>query len=89
MTEKLVVEIDLPPTVHLPADLREDKRGLQDALVVLLYKQGRLTMMQAREIMGITRREFEERLPEFGVAMVDIEDLPHELDGSEKLAKLR
>lgn len=79
MAQKLIIEFDLPPSADIPPDLAVDKQALRDAVAVVLYKQGRLTMLQARSIMGLTRREFEEQLVSFGVAMMDVEDLPHEL----------
>ncbi|CAA7624380.1 UPF0175 family protein [Magnetospirillum sp. SS-4] len=82
MAQKLVIEFELPASVDIPPDLVADKGALRDAVAVVLYKQNRLTMLQARSIMGLSRREFEEQIGSFGVAMMDVEDLPHELDAA-------
>lgn len=85
MTNKLVIELDVPASI--PADMLADKKAWRDGLAVTLYRQGKLTMRQTTELMGITRREFEDRLPEFGISMMDVEDLPHEIAAADALSK--
>jgi hypothetical protein len=43
---------------------------LKEMLVVNLYHLGRLSEREAREILGKTRREFEEFLPEFDFSIL-------------------
>jgi predicted HTH domain antitoxin len=83
MTNKVVIELDVP--MSIPPDLLADKTIWRDGLAVTLYRQGKLTMRQTTELMGITRREFEDRLPEFGISMMDVEDLPHEITAADAL----
>lgn len=85
MTNKLVIELDVPASI--PADMPADKKAWRDGLAVTLYRQGKLTMRQTAELMGITRREFEDRLPEFGISMMGVEDLPHEITAADALSK--
>ena len=43
---------------------------LKEMLVANLYHIGRLSEREAREILGKTRREFEELLPKFGFSIL-------------------
>jgi predicted HTH domain antitoxin len=43
---------------------------LKEMLVANLYHIGRLSEKEAREILGKTRREFEELLPKFGFSIL-------------------
>lgn len=83
MAEKITIELDM---LSLPAELLADKRAMREALAVGLYRQRRISMQQATELMGITRREFEDRLPEFGISMMDVSDLDGELAALDKLS---
>lgn len=85
MSHKLV--IDLPPTLNLPADVVGDHDELRSAIAVVLYKRGRISPAQARELMGVTRREFEDRLADYGFAVVDEADLSAEMNASERFAR--
>lgn len=84
MSCKLVIELDLPASI--PASLLEDEKSWRDALAVTLYRQGKLTMRQTTDFMGISRREFEDRLPELGLSMMDVRDLPDEIAAAEALS---
>ena len=53
------VSIDLPDR----DDLDVDERYAKEALVATLYSNGKLSGREAREILGMTRRAFEEMLP--------------------------
>lgn len=85
MAEKITIALDML-SLPLPAELLADKRALREALAVGLYRQRRISMQQATELMGITRREFEDRLPEFGISMMDVSDLDGELAALDKLS---
>jgi len=85
MTNRLV--IDLPTSVILPPDVANDQKMMRDALAAVLYKQGRISPAQAREMMGVTRREFEDRLADFGYAVVDEADLAAELAAVDRLSR--
>lgn len=77
MTYKLVIDFAQP--VDLPPDVTNDKKLLRDGLAALLYHHGRISPSQAREMMGVTRREFEDRLADFGYAVMDETDLAGEI----------
>jgi hypothetical protein len=47
-----------------------DPRYLKEALVAMLYHTGKLSGRQAREVLGMTRRAFEEMLPRFGFSVL-------------------
>lgn len=85
MPNKLI--IDLPPSLDLPPDVVGDQKELRDAIAVVLYKRGRISPVQARELMGVTRREFEDRLADYGFAVVDEADLPAEMAAAERLSR--
>jgi Uncharacterised protein family (UPF0175) len=61
------VSIEFPDTAHLD-DV--DDRYLQEALVATLYHLGKLSEKEARQILGLTRRTFEEMLPRFGFSVL-------------------
>ncbi len=63
-------------SVELPDDiLSVDQRYLKEALVATLYYTGKLSAKQARQILGMTRRAFEDMLPRFGFSiLVDSQD---------------
>lgn len=86
MAEKIIIDLDML-SVPLPPELLADKRAIREALAVSLYRQHRINMQQATELMGITRREFEDRLPEFGISMMDADDLDMELAALDKLPR--
>ncbi len=85
MSEKLV--IDLPPFVDLPPDVADDQANLRGAIAAVLYKQGRLSPLQAQRLMGVTRREFEERLNGLGFTVMDDADTSDEIAAAGRLAK--
>ena len=74
----LTIELDLPTSKPIPATLQNDVRN---AAVIYFYKQGTLTMLQAAQLIGCNRRDFEEILmPKYGYTMMDERDLEIELD---------
>ena len=60
------VNIDLPNR----ADLEVDERYAKEALVATLYNNGKLSGHEARQILGMTRRAFEEMLPRYGFSIL-------------------
>ena len=78
--------IDLPETAHLPAGLENDQDTLREAVAIVLYKQHRLTLREARDLMGVSRRDFEERMAGLGFSMMDERDLQAELDASRQFS---
>ena len=60
------VTIDLPNR----ADPEVDERYAKEALVATLYNNGKLSGHEARQILGMTRRAFEEMLPRYGFSIL-------------------
>ncbi len=62
---KISVELpDTPTFIHL------EQEYLKKALVARLYQLGRLSEKEACLVLGLTRRAFEELLPQFGVSIL-------------------
>jgi len=57
------------PTEVLAAGMDAEK--LQEGMIVLLFQQNKLSEHQACQILGISRRDFEGLLPEYGFALMD------------------
>ena len=56
-------------TLELPRQL--EAQYLKEALAAVLYYNGTLTEKEARQMVGRTRREFEEEIiPRFGLSMM-------------------
>ena len=65
------VTIDLPDR----SDLEVDERYAKEALVATLYSNEKLSGHEARQILGMTRRAFEEMLPRYGFSsLVDSDE---------------
>jgi hypothetical protein len=69
------LSVDLPDTVAL-VDL--DQTYLKEALVATLYHVGKLSEKEACLTLGISRRAFEELLPQFGFSV--LADTPETID---------
>lgn len=78
--------IELPENVSLPPRIQQNQALLRNAIAVTLYKIGELSLEEARNLMGLSRREFEESLPEYGVTMMDERDFAAERDAARKLS---
>lgn len=61
----MVVSLELPDSM-----VSVDPRYLKEALIAMLYHTGKLSERQAREVLGMTRRAFEEMLPRFGFSVL-------------------
>jgi hypothetical protein len=61
----MVVSLELPDSMA-----SVDPRYLKEALIAMLYHTGKLSERQAREVLGMTRRAFEEMLPRFGFSVL-------------------
>ncbi len=59
--------IELPDTASLKC---LDSEYLKEALVAMLYHLGKLSKQEACMALGITRRTFEELLPQFGFSVL-------------------
>ena len=61
------ISLELPDTAAL---LQLDQAYLKEALVVTLYHVGKLSEKEACLTLGISRRAFEELLPQFGFSVL-------------------
>ena len=69
------ISLDLPDTAAL---VGLDQAYLKEALVVILYHVGKLSEKEACLTLGISRRAFEELLPQFGFSILS--DTPETID---------
>ena len=69
------ISLDLPDTAAL---VQPDQTYLKEALVVTLYHVGKLSEKEACLTLGISRRAFEELLPQFGFSI--LADTPETID---------
>ncbi|MBE9156036.1 UPF0175 family protein [Nodosilinea sp. LEGE 06152] len=55
-----------------PDPVNVDQRYVKEALVAVLYSTGKVSAYQACQILNMTRRSFDELLPQYGFsALVD------------------
>lgn len=68
-------------TIDLPDDVGLDEREAKEQVVALLYEAGTLSEKQGCDILGLSRRAFQEMLADHGVAYMnsDPEDIQYEL----------
>jgi len=67
------IEVDVPEGIT--ADY------VKEAIVSMMYSQNKLDFKEAREIIGVTRREFEEDiLPKYGITVLGDEDIDLEIN---------
>lgn len=68
-------------TLHLPESLDIDDRELVLLLASSLYEQGKLSLGQAAEFAGMSKRTFAEVLGRYGVSIVNYpaSDLPSDV----------
>lgn len=80
MSHQLI--IDIPDEVDIPA-VMNDSSLLREAIAVTLYHVGRLSLRQAIGFMGGSRRQFEEKMMEFGIPMMGPEEYERERNASQ------
>lgn len=56
-------------TINIP-ELDIDEQYAREALVSVLYSNGKLSGSEARQILGLSRRAFEELLPRYGCSIL-------------------
>ena len=63
-------------TIDLPDRFGDiDEIYAREALVATLYSNGKLSGREARQILGMSRRDFEDMLPRYGFSvLVDSEE---------------
>jgi len=68
---------------HIEVDVPEGitPEYVKEAIVSMMYSQNKLNFKEAREIIGVTRREFEEDiLPKYGITVLGDEDIDLEIN---------
>ena len=56
-------------TLNVPDSLNVDNQDLAMLVSTLLYEQGKLSLGQAAEVAGLTKRTFAELLGKYGVSI--------------------
>ena len=59
-------------TLHLPDSLDMTSKEVTMLLAARLYEQGKLSLGQAAELAGYSKRTFMELLGDYGVALFDL-----------------
>ena len=59
-------------TLHLPDSLDMTSKEVTMLLATRLYEQGKLSLGQAAELAGYSKRTFMELLGDYGVALFDL-----------------
>lgn len=77
------IVITVPENIPIPDGIKNNQDLLIGAIAIVSYKKGLISMKQARNFMGLTRREFEEILPDYGFSMMDEKDFKTEIDSIE------
>lgn len=72
-------------TLNLPKTVKLDERELILILATKLYEQGKLSLGQAAELAGLSKRSFMEILGTYGVSVFNYS--PTELDRDAENAK--
>ncbi len=56
-------------TLNIPDDLNLDNREVSMLVATKLYEQGKLTLGQAAELVGLSKRTFAELLGIYGISI--------------------
>ena len=57
-------------SINIPDEAKVDQHFLKEALAATLYYTGKLSEKQARKMLGMKRRAFEEILPRYGYSLL-------------------
>jgi len=68
-------------TIEIPETVDIDKRRISMIVASKLYEQGRLSLGQASDVAGLTKRTFVELLADYGVSVFNfpVSDLSKEM----------
>ncbi len=71
-------------TLNIPDHLDVDNRDLAMLVSTLFYKQGKLSLGQAAEVAGLTKRSFTELLGTYNVSVFNFpaSDLTRDVDNA-------
>ena len=73
-------------TINIPDSLNLTPKEVQTALAAQLYEIGKLTLGQASEFAGYSKREFMEVLSDYGVSVFnfDEDELDKDIENAKK-----
>jgi len=73
-------------TINIPDSLNLTPKEVQTALAAQLYEIGKLTLGQASELAGYSKREFMEVLSDYGVSVFnfDEDELDKDIENAKK-----
>ena len=73
-------------TINIPDSLNLSPKEVQTALAAQLYEIGKLTLGQASELAGYSKREFMEVLSDYGVSVFnfDEDELDKDIENAKK-----
>jgi len=83
MSQSHQLVVEMPETFHYEPVL-EDQSLLREAIAMALYHHNKISMKDAIEAMGASRREFEEKLAEYGFPMMNDNDYLTEINAAKK-----
>ena len=71
-------------TLNIPDSLEVDNRDLAMLVSTKLYEQGKLSLGQAAEVAGLTKRTFAELLGSYGVSIFNFpaQDLSRDVNNA-------
>lgn len=71
-------------TLNLPETVKFEERELVMILATKLYEQGKLSLGQAAELAGLSKRDFMEILGDYGVSIFNYpaDDLERDLENA-------
>lgn len=58
-------------TLNIPKDFELDEAETKKFLAAKLYEAGKLSLGQAAEMAGLSKTEFSEILPDYGVSLIN------------------
>lgn len=67
---KIIIELPVPSEMQAIPSVFTDTESLREVMVFGLYGKGLISKKLAREFLGLSRRDFEDKLPEFGQCVV-------------------
>ena len=75
-------------TIHIPAHLNLDEQETKNFLAAKLYECGKLSLGQAAELAGYSKRDFMELLADYGVSFFNYppEELKKDLKNLERFS---
>lgn len=87
LPDKIVIDLPALPSLGAMPSAFADMDAIRESLIFGLYGSNRMSLKEARTLLGISRREFEERLPTFGISMMSGTYFEEEIAAVEALSR--